>query len=158
MQERRWRREMKLEEKHAMYEEREQGLRRQQDAQEFLLLLMGTLSETLITKGSALSVKHLSCKLTPEVNGLLEGLALVTDVSITKEHLTSMYDLIALVTHEGPSANAGHYVALVKEDENEWIEFDDAIKTALDKDEVLKFTGGGNFQMAYICLYKARMV
>ncbi|KAI5015996.1 hypothetical protein ZWY2020_005623 [Hordeum vulgare] len=92
MQERRWRREMKLEEKHAMYEEREQGLRRQQDAQEFLLLLMGTLSETLITKGSAtLSVKHLSCKLTPEVNGLLEGLALVS-VSDFDDSLSSDID------------------------------------------------------------------
>lgn len=39
----------KLEEKYAMYEEREWGSRRQQDAGEFLLLLMGTLTETLIT-------------------------------------------------------------------------------------------------------------
>lgn len=65
------------------------------------------------------------------------------DVPVPKEHLTSMYDLIALVTHEGISANAGHYVALVKEDDNEWIQFDDATKTTLDNDEVLNFTGGG---------------
>ena len=54
-----------------------------------------------------------------------------------------MYDLMALVTHKGISANAGHYVALVKEDDNEWIQFNDEIKTILDNDEVLKFTGGG---------------
>lgn len=35
------------------------------------------------------------------------------------------YDLTAVLTHKGRSANSGHYVAWVKQPDGKWIQFDD---------------------------------
>ncbi|KAL0319351.1 UNVERIFIED_CONTAM: Ubiquitin carboxyl-terminal hydrolase 6 [Sesamum angustifolium] len=53
------------------------------------------------------------------------------DVPPEKEkHLTGIYDLVAVLTHKGRSADSGHYVAWVKQENGyalpqEWIQFDD---------------------------------
>lgn len=36
-----------------------------------------------------------------------------------EKHLTGVYDLVAVLTHKGRSADSGHYVAWVKQ-ENGW--------------------------------------
>ncbi|GJN18660.1 hypothetical protein PR202_gb05843 [Eleusine coracana subsp. coracana] len=80
-----------------------------------------------------------------------------TDSSAPKKILTGVYDLIAVLTHKGRSADSGHYVGWVKQDDGKWIEFDDDNPNVRKEEDILKLSGGGDWHMAYICLYKARM-
>ncbi|CAI9267543.1 unnamed protein product [Lactuca saligna] len=52
-------------------------------------------------------------------------------LSEKKNRLTGVYDLVAVLTHKGRSADSGHYVAWLKQENGDW-------------------------HMAYICMYKAR--
>ncbi|KAM0881095.1 hypothetical protein ACQ4PT_033166 [Festuca glaucescens] len=80
------------------------------------------------------------------------------DSSIPKKQITGVYDLIAVLTHKGRSADSGHYVGWVKQDDGKWIEFDDDNPSIRKEEEILKLSGGGDWHMAYICLYKARSI
>lgn len=70
--------------------------------------------------------------------------------------VTGIYDLVAVLTHKGRSADSGHYVAWVKQDNGKWIEFDDDQPILQREENITKLSGGGDWHMAYICLYKAR--
>ncbi|PWZ34187.1 Ubiquitin carboxyl-terminal hydrolase 7 [Zea mays] len=74
-----------------------------------------------------------------------------------EKQLTGVYDLVAVLTHKGRSADSGHYVGWVKQDDGKWIEFDDDNPNIRKEEDILKLSGGGDWHMAYICLYKARM-
>ena len=92
------------------------------------------------------------------------------------------YDLCAIITHQGRSADSGHYVAWTKtnagskyeqnmltgmtEKEKEkwkelqtgkaWIKHDDT-KMSFSSDKILTdLAGGGDFHIAYICIYKTQ--
>ncbi|KAL3511707.1 hypothetical protein ACH5RR_024424 [Cinchona calisaya] len=73
-------------------------------------------------------------------------------------HLTGIYDLVAVLTHKGRSADSGHYVAWVKQENGKWIQFDDDNPIPQREEDITKLSGGGDWHMAYICMYKARMV
>ncbi|XP_078428157.1 ubiquitin carboxyl-terminal hydrolase 6-like isoform X2 [Wolffia australiana] len=75
-----------------------------------------------------------------------------------KPHLTGIYDLIAVLTHKGRSIDSGHYVAWIKQENGKWIEFDDERPSERREEEITKLSGGGDWHMAYICMYKARVV
>ncbi|XP_074567210.1 ubiquitin carboxyl-terminal hydrolase 7-like [Curcuma longa] len=75
-----------------------------------------------------------------------------------KVQLTGIYDLVAVLTHKGRSADSGHYVAWVKQDTGKWILFDDDNPTMQREEDITKLSGGGDWHMAYICMYKARVV
>ncbi len=53
----------------------------------------------------------------------------------TKSPLAGRYDLAAVLTHKGRSADSGHYVAWVKQSDGKWIQFDD------DKVRLYDFAG-----------------
>ncbi|XVF25101.1 hypothetical protein REPUB_Repub13aG0184900 [Reevesia pubescens] len=72
--------------------------------------------------------------------------------------LTGIYDLVAVLTHKGRSADSGHYVAWVKQESGKWIEFDDDNPIPQREEDIVKLSGGGDWHMAYICMYKARTV
>uniref|UniRef100_A0A453KTD5 Ubiquitin carboxyl-terminal hydrolase n=2 Tax=Aegilops tauschii subsp. strangulata TaxID=200361 RepID=A0A453KTD5_AEGTS len=77
--------------------------------------------------------------------------------------LTGMYDLIAVVRHNGDTPDSGHYIAWVKQEGELWIQYDDAMATMHISHEVLNLCGGvlnlcGGGQIAYLCLYRARVV
>ena len=74
--------------------------------------------------------------------------------------VTGFYDLIAVLTHAGRSADAGHYIAWVKEDKLDkiWWKMDDEVVTQVKEDDILRLEGGGDWHMAYICIYRARLV
>lgn len=72
-------------------------------------------------------------------------------------HLTGVYDLVAVLTHKGRSADSGHYVAWVKQDDGKWIEYDDDNPIPQRGEDIVKLSGGGDWHMAYICMYKARV-
>lgn len=60
-----------------------------------------------------------------------------------------------MLTHKGRSADSGHYVAWVKQKDGSWILFDDDKLIPKTADEVLALSGGGDWHMAYMMMYKA---
>eukprot|EP01117_Protostelium_nocturnum_P003903 TRINITY_DN1516_c0_g1_i1.p1 TRINITY_DN1516_c0_g1~~TRINITY_DN1516_c0_g1_i1.p1 ORF type:complete len:490 (-),score=177.51 TRINITY_DN1516_c0_g1_i1:96-1565(-) len=89
--------------------------------------------------------------------------AKVENVSIEPNDLvndTGMYELVAIVTHKGRTADSGHYVGWVKNTEDEWLKYDDDIVSPVPLDEIKKLTGKGgtDWHIAYLCLYKSKKV
>jgi len=68
---------------------------------------------------------------------------------------TGRYTLQAVLTHKGRSADSGHYVSWVKQPDGRWIEFDDDKLIERKEEEIQKLSGGGDWHMAYMLLYKA---
>eukprot|EP00127_Corallochytrium_limacisporum_P001444 Clim_evm6s56 gene=Clim_evmTU6s56 len=66
---------------------------------------------------------------------------------------SGMYDLIGVVTHQGRTADSGHYVAWCKQGPNKWAKFDDDKVSFVNDEEILKLSGGGDWHTAYILLY-----
>lgn len=69
---------------------------------------------------------------------------------------TGNYELCAVLTHKGRAADSGHYVAWVKDKGSTWYQFDDERVTVHTEEEVKKLSGGGDWHMAYMCLYRAK--
>ncbi|KAI9353951.1 hypothetical protein BD770DRAFT_429086 [Pilaira anomala] len=69
---------------------------------------------------------------------------------------TGQYELAAVLTHVGRSADSGHYIAWVKKSENEWHKFDDDKVSVLRDSDIERLDGGGDWHTAYIVLYKAK--
>lgn len=91
-----------------------------------------------------------------------------------RDNLTGRYELFAVVTHEGRTAEGGHYVAWLKDDaapppaagsggaggtgkkaEAGWLVFDDETVARVGADKIRKLHGGGDYHMAYMCFYRA---
>lgn len=55
-----------------------------------------------------------------------------------------MYEVIAVVTHKGREAEAGHYVGWVRTEEDKWLTFDDDVVTPCNSADIekLRFVGG----------------
>ncbi|KAH0920749.1 hypothetical protein HID58_020767 [Brassica napus] len=73
-------------------------------------------------------------------------------------HMTGIYDLVSVLTHKGRSADSGHYVAWVKQESGKWIQYDDSHPSLQREEDITKLSGGGDWHMAYIIMYKARFV
>lgn len=73
---------------------------------------------------------------------------------------TGFYELAAIVTHKGRDADGGHYVAWVKEKDDQWLLFDDDRVSRVKDEDIKKLTGsgGGDWHMAYVAFYRARRV
>ena len=69
---------------------------------------------------------------------------------------TGFYDLHCIVTHKGRIADSGHYVGWVKKGD-QWVECDDDTVYPVTEEDIQKLDGGGDWHMAYLCIYKARM-
>ncbi|MBO8589874.1 hypothetical protein INN88_14870, partial [Staphylococcus aureus] len=59
--------------------------------------------------------------------------------------LTGIYDLVAVLTHKGRSADSGHYVAWVKQENGKWIEYDDDHPIPQREEDITKLSGGGDW-------------
>jgi ubiquitin carboxyl-terminal hydrolase 14 len=70
--------------------------------------------------------------------------------------LTGRYELIGVLTHKGRSADSGHYVSWVKQNDGQWVQFDDDNMILRKEEEVLALSGGGDWHMAYLLLFKAQ--
>ncbi|XP_020575422.1 ubiquitin carboxyl-terminal hydrolase 6-like isoform X2 [Phalaenopsis equestris] len=79
-------------------------------------------------------------------------------LSEKKTQLTGIYDLVAVLTHKGRSADSGHYVAWVKQENGSWVQYDDDNPIFQREDDIPKLSGGGDWHMAYICMFKARVI
>ena len=72
-----------------------------------------------------------------------------------KEYVpTGRYQLIAVLTHQGRSSESGHYIGWVHKLEDKWLKYDDSNVTMVTTNEVLELKGGGDWHMAYICIFK----
>lgn len=68
------------------------------------------------------------------------------------------YNLVAVLTHKGRSADSGHYVSWVKQVDGTWIQFDDEELIPRKEEEIPSLSGGGDWHMAYLLLYEAERV
>ena len=64
------------------------------------------------------------------------------------------YQLVAVVTHKGRSADGGHYVGWVHKSGDEWLQYDDDIVTTVKIEDILMLKGGGDWHTAYLCIYR----
>jgi len=80
--------------------------------------------------------------------------------------VSGMYDLVAIIAHEGVAADGGHYITLVKksvfaqsllaaEDNEDWFKFDDDDVSVFPAAGLSMLVGGGEDSSAYILLYKS---
>jgi len=80
--------------------------------------------------------------------------------NIEYQNTTGFYDLVAVLSHKGRSADSGHYVAWIKSSKNkdEWLQYDDHIVTPVTFDEIRKLvgTGGADWHIAYLCMYASK--
>lgn len=65
------------------------------------------------------------------------------------------YELTGVLTHKGRSADSGHYVAWVKQQDGSWVLFDDDELIMKNDEDVLALCGGGDWHMAYLLIYRA---
>jgi len=80
------------------------------------------------------------------------------DPNSVSESQTGMYELTAVLSHKGRSADGGHYVAWIKEKKTKkWMKFDDDIVSVVSEDEIKKLSGkgGADYFIAYLCVYSA---
>mmetsp|Transcript_13520 Transcript_13520/g.31109 ORF Transcript_13520/g.31109 Transcript_13520/m.31109 type:complete len:485 (+) Transcript_13520:47-1501(+) len=77
-----------------------------------------------------------------------------SDVTANSLKGTGRYELVGVVTHQGRYADGGHYMAWCKVDTDNWLRYDDDKVSQVNDDEILKLTGGGDWHMAYILLYR----
>ncbi|KAN0076260.1 hypothetical protein V8E54_006402 [Elaphomyces granulatus] len=87
-------------------------------------------------------------------------------------NMSGLYELRAVITHQGPSADSGHYTAYVKkqgrlvedstdlggkrlEEDGKWWWFNDEKVTEVDAEKIETLAGGGESHSALILLYRA---
>ena len=67
---------------------------------------------------------------------------------------TGNFELVAVITHKGRSAEGGHYVAWVHQQGDQWMCFDDDIVTVHKTEDILALRGGGDWHTAYLAIYR----
>ncbi len=78
------------------------------------------------------------------------------NLTLTLGARAGVYDLVAVLTHKGRSADSGHYVSWAKQDDGAWVQFDDEEMIPRKADEIVTLSGGGDWHMAYLLLYRAQ--
>jgi len=69
--------------------------------------------------------------------------------------LSGYYELCGIVTHKGRSANSGHYIGYSRDTaRGKWLKFDDEEVTEIKADDLKQLYGGGDFQMAFLCIFR----
>jgi len=74
------------------------------------------------------------------------------------ENQNALYELIAILSHQGMYAEGGHYIGWAKESEDRWIKFDDDKVSVVDNAQIQKLDGrgGGDWHIAYVLLYRSK--
>nr|ACZ51495.1 CNG04540-like protein [Kwoniella heveanensis] len=75
---------------------------------------------------------------------------------------SGLYELTALITHKGASADSGHYIGWARKDsepfvpsnEQQWYKYDDDKVSLVNAEKILSMEGGGEDSVAYILLYR----
>ncbi|KAF9971277.1 Ubiquitin carboxyl-terminal hydrolase 14 [Actinomortierella ambigua] len=108
------------------------------------------------TDGEAKSEEALAVeKAREELRASLDA-DLVKDVG---SNPSGQYELHAVLTHVGRTADSGHYIGWTRKgSSDEWYKYDDDKVSPVQKDDILKLDGGGDFHIAYLALYKAKEI
>ena len=66
--------------------------------------------------------------------------------------LTGHYELHAVLTHAGRTADAGHYVAWVRDEHKRdiWWKLDDETVSKVSEEDILKLDGGGKHAYSHV--------
>lgn len=67
---------------------------------------------------------------------------------------TGKYQLVGVVTHQGRTADGGHYIGWVHSTGDEWLQCDDDFVSRVTSQEILNLKGGGDWHMAYLLVYR----
>jgi len=67
---------------------------------------------------------------------------------------TGRYQLVSLVTHQGRSSDSGHYIGWTHKIGDKWTKYDDDVISTVDVSEILDLKGGGDWPIAFICIYR----
>lgn len=104
-----------------------------------------------------LKLASIKSKFTDDFQDILQG---SIDLSKTTENPSSVYELSSIVTHQGSSADSGHYQAFVKDENdleaNKWWKFNDNKVSTVPREKIEMLAGGGESDAALILFYKAR--
>ena len=66
-----------------------------------------------------------------------------------------MYEINAIVTHLGHAIDSGHYMAWIKQNEEDWTKYDDNTVYQQPSEKVIQLRGGQpNLEIAYILLFR----
>ena len=90
----------------------------------------------------------------PKSKDELSKLATDAEGAECHDNKTGRYELFAIITHQGRTAEGGHYVAWIKKSAKKWLVFDDETVAEVDAERIKELYGGGDWHMAYICLYR----
>ncbi|KAI5967131.1 UBP6 [Candida theae] len=101
-----------------------------------------------------LKIASIKSKFQDDLNTALPGVNFET----TTENPSSVYELNAVITHMGASADGGHYKAYVKdandlEGENWWLFNDDKV-SSVSREKIAMLAGGGESDSALLLIYK----
>jgi len=82
----------------------------------------------------------------------------INDEVAYRDHGTGLdhgkYQLMGVVTHQGRTADAGHYIGWVHSTGDEWYQCDDDFITRVKTQDILNLKGGGDWHMAYMLIYR----
>ena len=72
------------------------------------------------------------------------------------ENPSSVYNLIAVITHQGANSDSGHYQSFVRDevDEQKWYKYNDDKVSVISQDKIEQLAGGGESDSALILIYK----
>ncbi|KAI8900526.1 hypothetical protein BC833DRAFT_581643 [Globomyces pollinis-pini] len=71
------------------------------------------------------------------------------------EDSDKLYDLCAIIVHIGSGPHHGHYVAVVKTQDQQWLLFDDEDVTPLDESDLHQYFGESNLGTGYLFIYNS---
>ncbi|CAH6718639.1 ubiquitin carboxyl-terminal hydrolase 6 [[Candida] jaroonii] len=104
-------------------------------------------------------LKYLSIKskFEDDYNDLLASHNIDKKIEELTENPSSIYSLNSVITHQGSSADSGHYQCFSKdeEDDNTWWKFNDDKISKIDRERVEQLSGGGESDSALLLVYKA---
>ena len=66
------------------------------------------------------------------------------------------YDLLSVITHKGRYADSGHYIGWSRSEPttDRWWKYDDDVVSEVKSDDIKALSGGGDWHMAYLLVYK----
>lgn len=67
------------------------------------------------------------------------------------------YELHGIVTHKGRDADSGHYIGWVRREPGSdvWFKYNDDVVTECQTPDILRLSGGGDHDIAYLNIYRA---
>ena len=66
------------------------------------------------------------------------------------------FDLLSVITHKGRYADSGHYIGWSRSEptSDKWWKYDDDVVSEVKSDDIKALSGGGDWHMAYLLVYK----